>query len=68
MPLRTILIEAPFMQWELDMIGSINPKSSQGHSFILTTIDYFTKWIEAKALKNATTDEVITFLQENILA
>jgi hypothetical protein len=44
----TILVDAPFMEWGLDVIGSINPKSSQGHSYILTTTYYFTKWKEAK--------------------
>ena len=50
------------------MIGPINPNSSQGNLYILTATDYFIKWPEAKALKNATTAEVITFLQDNILA
>lgn len=68
MPLRSILVEAPFMQWGLDMIGLINTKSIEGHSYILTPTDYFTKFPKYKVLKNATTNEVITLLQENILA
>ena len=31
-PLNLILVDAPFMQWGLDVIGPINPKSSQVHS------------------------------------
>jgi hypothetical protein len=34
-------MDSPFTQWGLDVIGPINPKSSKGHSYILTTTDYF---------------------------
>ena len=27
-------------------MGQIHPSSSNGHKFIITTIDYFTKWVE----------------------
>ena len=37
----------PFSIWGIDIIGKISPKSSSGHEFILVTIDYFTKWVEA---------------------
>lgn len=30
--------------------------------FILVATDYFTKWTEAKALKNPTVDKVVKFL------
>nr|XP_033513197.1 uncharacterized protein LOC117277892 [Nicotiana tomentosiformis] len=33
----------PFVAWGMDVIGPIEPKSSNGHRFILVTIDYFTK-------------------------
>jgi hypothetical protein len=68
MPLKTITVESPFTQWGLDVIGPINPKSSKGHSYIITTTDYFTKWHEAIALKEANTEHLIQFLQENILS
>jgi hypothetical protein len=44
MPLQSISVEEPFAQWGLDVIGPINPKYSKGHSYILTTTNYFTKW------------------------
>jgi hypothetical protein len=68
MPLQPISIEEPFTQWGLDVIGPINLKSSKGHSYILTTTYYFTKWKEAVALKKVDSDELIRFLKENILA
>jgi hypothetical protein len=48
---QPIIIYKPFIQWGLDVIGQINPKSRKGHYYILTTTDYFTKWSEAISLK-----------------
>jgi hypothetical protein len=47
------MVEKPFSQWGLDVIGPINPKSRKGHAYIITTTDYFTKWQEVVALRNA---------------
>jgi hypothetical protein len=68
MPLQTAMVEKPFSQWGLDVIGLINPKSSKGHSYIITTTDYFTKWQEVVALRNADSEQLIHFLKENILS
>jgi hypothetical protein len=68
MPLQLISIEQPFSQWELDVIGPINPNSSKGNTYILTTIDYFTKWQEAVALKKVDFEELIKFFKDNILS
>ena len=51
LPLRPIVIEAPFHQRGLDFIGPINPPSSQRHLCIPTTSDYFRKRLEAKLMK-----------------
>ncbi|RDX61268.1 Gypsy retrotransposon integrase-like protein 1, partial [Mucuna pruriens] len=44
----------PFSKWALDMIGSIEPKASNGHRFFLVTINYFTKWVEVASYANVT--------------
>ena len=67
-PLKRIHVEAPFQQWGLDFIGEINPSSSRKHKWILTTTDYFTKWIESIPTRKATKIVIIQFLQENILS
>jgi hypothetical protein len=36
--------------------------------YILTTIDYFKKWIEVAALKKVDDEELIGFLKENIMS
>ncbi|XP_051141299.1 uncharacterized protein LOC127258492 [Andrographis paniculata] len=57
----------PFKAWALDVIGKIHPASSKQHSFILVATDYFTKWVEAVPLKNATQKEVIEFVLNHII-
>lgn len=37
----------PLSQWGLNLIGNISPTSSNRHEFIITSTEYFTKWIEA---------------------
>ena len=36
----------PFVSWGMDVIGPIEPVTSNGNRFILVAIDYFTKWVE----------------------
>ena len=66
--LNPISVEAPFEQWALDFIGEINSNSSWKHRWILTTTEYFTKWIEAIPTRRATEAVIMDFLEENILA
>jgi hypothetical protein len=68
LPLVPVKTESPFQQWGLDFIGKINPHSIAQHKWILTTIDYFTKWVEAIPTRRATDSVVIDFLEENILS
>ena len=51
----------------MDLIGKIHPASSKGHSFILVSIDYFTKWMEAVPLKEAKQKDVIQFIKAQII-
>ncbi|RDY01799.1 Pro-Pol polyprotein, partial [Mucuna pruriens] len=44
----------PFSMWGLDMIGLIEPKASNRHRFIMVSINYFTKWVEAALYANVT--------------
>jgi hypothetical protein len=58
----------PCHYWVNDFIGPIYPPSSVGQVFILTTIDYFTKWAKVSPLNNSTDDRVISFLENNIFS
>jgi hypothetical protein len=66
-PLQSTTIENPFEQWGLDVVVEINPNSSKLHKYVLTTTDYFTKWTKAVPLKSVNENEVIQFLQRNIV-
>ena len=63
LPLKPIAINASFQQWGLDFIGEINPPSSGKQKWILTTTDFFTKWVEAIPTRRATNKVNINFLQ-----
>jgi hypothetical protein len=68
LPLKPILVEAPFQQWGLDFIGEMHPPSSGQHMWIFTATDYFTKWIKAVPSRQATDSIIIKFLENNILS
>ena len=54
-------------QWGTDIIGEINPNYSLQQKYILTTVYYFTIWVEKISLQKVNKDAVIDFLQENIM-
>jgi transposase InsO family protein len=66
LPLNLVAVSGPFQQWVLDFIGEIHPTSSGQHRWILTAIDYFTKWIEAIPTRNASHKVIIGFLEDII--
>jgi hypothetical protein len=66
LPLVLVKTKAPFQKWGLDFIGEINPHSSAQHKWILTTTDYFTKWVEDIPTRKAIDSVVIDFLEESI--
>ncbi|RVW60156.1 hypothetical protein CK203_092316 [Vitis vinifera] len=53
--------------WGIDIIGKILPKSSSGHEFILVTIDYFTKCVEAASYTRLTSSRVASFIKSHII-
>jgi hypothetical protein len=67
-PLQPVTVDQPFQQWGLDVIGPINPVSSLQHKYILTTMDYFTRWSESIPLRVVNTNQVISFLETHIIS
>ncbi|XP_026392711.1 uncharacterized protein LOC113288000 [Papaver somniferum] len=51
-----------FSVWGIDVIGKLNPSTSNGHEYIIVAIDYFTKWVEAISVKNPTGNQTVKFL------
>ncbi|RVW33052.1 Transposon Ty3-I Gag-Pol polyprotein [Vitis vinifera] len=56
-----------FSIWGIDIIRKISLKSSSGHEFILVTIDYFTKWVEAASHARLTSTRVANFIISHII-
>jgi hypothetical protein len=68
MPLQHVLSDFLFSKWGLDFIHPINPPSSIGNIFILTSTDYFTNLIEFVPLRHSQNEHVIYFLETNIFS
>ena len=52
------LIAEPFRRIAVDLIGPITPCSERGHKYILTVVDYATRYPEAEVLKTIDTISV----------
>ncbi|KAK8935370.1 hypothetical protein KSP39_PZI013007 [Platanthera zijinensis] len=56
----------PFAQWGIDLLGPL-PLASGQRKFIIMTIDYFTKWVEAEPLAKITEENAEQFVWKNIV-
>ena len=55
----------PFERWGLDLIGRL-PRTARGNRWIVTAIDYATRWPIAVAISDATSDELAEFVLREI--
>ena len=62
----TITSSWPFVQWRIDIIDPL-PLGKSRVKFLLVAIDYFTKWVEAKALATITEARIQNFVWKNII-
>ena len=60
------LINTPFKRVAVDFVGPITPASERGHKYILTLVDYATRYPEAVHLKNIDTETVVLELRERL--
>jgi transposase InsO family protein len=65
--LKLVVVEARFQQWGLDFVGEFKDNSSNGYRWILTTTNYFTRWVESIRTKKATEKVVMIFLEHRII-
>ena len=56
----------PFAQWGIDIVGPL-PQGKGQVKFLLVAIDYFTKWVEAKALATITKARIRSCVEEHNL-
>ena len=52
------LMNTPFQKIAIDLVGPISPCSGKGNRYILTVVDYATRWPEAVALPDITTERI----------
>ena len=64
-PYKPIISYGAFEQWGIDAVGPL-PRSKRGRKYILVAIDYLTRWVEARAIKEVNTKETIDFIHGNI--
>ena len=58
-PLSNVpLIDVPFKRIAIDLVGPITPMTHRKNRYILTAVDYATRYPEAVALKDITTERV----------
>ena len=69
MPLKPQITLQAFDKWAIDFVGPINPPEKRiGTRYIVTTIDYLTRWAEAAPVKDSSVATTTQFIFENILA
>ncbi|XP_022032740.1 uncharacterized protein LOC110933845 [Helianthus annuus] len=65
-PLVPVTSAWPFQQWGIDLVGPF-PDAPGAVKFIIVAVDYFTKWVEAKALASTTAMVIRKFIWEYII-
>jgi transposase InsO family protein len=66
-PLHPLPVVDAFERWSLDFIGRL-PVTANGNRWIIVAVDSATKWVVARALKEATGTEVAKFIYEEIVS
>jgi len=64
--LNPIKVGEPFERIGIDFVGPLE-RTKKGNKYILVVTDYLTKWPEAKAMKEATAENVVKFIYEGII-
>jgi len=64
-PFQPVIAGAPYERWYIDLTGP-NPRSEQGHVYILTCVDAFTKWAEAFPLRSKEAEPIAKVLVEQV--
>ena len=69
MPLSMNLATQPFEKCGIDFVGPISPTTINSQArYIIVAIDYFTKWVEARATRKADARSTAKFLYEQVIS
>lgn len=66
-PLHITSCSWPFSKWGMDVVGPITTTSTKGHHYILTTMDYFSKWAEAMAPREIKASDIVWFVKTHLI-
>ncbi|KAL2928066.1 Gag-Pol polyprotein [Bienertia sinuspersici] len=64
--LITIDSPLPFAKWGMDILGPYTPAAGQIR-YVFVAVGYFTKWVEAEAVKGIKTKDVTWFIWKSII-
>jgi len=68
MPLIPINPSRTFEMWAIDFVGPFSiPGRRTGARYIITAVEYVTKWAEAEAVKTCLSEIAAKFIYENII-
>eukprot|EP00253_Pinus_taeda_P030889 PITA_30889 len=65
-PFIKIQKHTPFEKWAIDFVGPIKPQEKAGVRYIITVIEYLTRWAEAQPVKDYRVTTAVNFLFKNV--
>ena len=68
MPLISVNPSLTFKIWAIDLIGPFPiPGRRSGARYIITAVEYVTKWVEAEPVETCSSEVAANFIYENII-
>ncbi|XP_021754890.1 uncharacterized protein LOC110720188 [Chenopodium quinoa] len=64
--LSAISSPLPFAKWGMDILGPYTPASGQ-RRYVFVAVDYFTKWVEAEAIRGIKWTDALAFIWKSII-